>query len=58
MTDRVCGILVTLTGNTRADDMESTLNAIRHIRGVVAVEPVISLCCSLSGFIPVWCGGR
>lgn len=42
MTDRIMGYVVTLEKDTREDDAESTLNALRMIRGVIAVEPQIS----------------
>ena len=42
MTDRHAGYVVTLTSDIREDDAESTLNALRHIKGVVAVEPIIA----------------
>lgn len=38
MTDRLKGVFVALSKELRTDDAESTINAIRHIRGVVAVE--------------------
>jgi len=42
MTDRHSGYLVTLDKDIRSDDAESTLNALRMVRGVISVEPVIS----------------
>jgi hypothetical protein len=42
MTDRVGSFLVTLEGDIRVDDAEATLNAIRMIRRVISVEPLIS----------------
>lgn len=41
MTDRHIGYVVTLEGPVREDDSEAALNAIRMIKGVIAVEPVI-----------------
>lgn len=41
MTDRWRGFAVTLDHSMREDDAESTLEAIRHIKGVVSVEPVV-----------------
>lgn len=41
MTNRHIGYVVTLEGPVREDDSEAALNAIRMIKGVVAVEPVI-----------------
>jgi hypothetical protein len=41
MTDRYCGFAVTLASDLREDDAESTINAIRHIKGVLAVTPVL-----------------
>lgn len=40
MTDRYKGFLVTLTNNTRSDDAEPILDAIRMIRGVATVKPI------------------
>lgn len=42
MTDRHLGYLVTLEQPTREDDAEATLAAIRQIRGVIDVRPVVS----------------
>ncbi|MCK9416466.1 hypothetical protein M0Q97_07400 [Candidatus Dojkabacteria bacterium] len=41
MTDRVKGFTVTLDQDYRIDDVETILNAIRMIKGVVHVEPSI-----------------
>jgi hypothetical protein len=41
MTDRHVGYMVVLEKDTRSDDAEVTLNAIRQIRGVLGVTPVI-----------------
>lgn len=42
MTDRHAGYLVTLTEDIREDDAEFTLNALKMIRGVRSVRPIIS----------------
>lgn len=42
MTDRHKGYIVVLEDDLREDDGESTLNAIRQIRGVLSVEPVVA----------------
>lgn len=42
MTDRYCGFLVTLQQDLRDDDAQATLDALRQIKGVIAVEPVVS----------------
>jgi len=42
MTDRHAAYLVTLDGDTREDDAESTLTALRMVRGVQSVEPVLA----------------
>ena len=42
MTDRVGGFLVVLGEDVREDDAEATLVALRTIRGVVKVEPVVT----------------
>jgi hypothetical protein len=41
MTDRITAYLVTLEEPTREDDAEITLAALRQIRGVAAVKPVV-----------------
>jgi len=41
MTDRYAGLVVTLERDIREDDAEPILDAIRLIRGVASVEPVI-----------------
>lgn len=38
MTDRVRHLTITLDEDTRVDDLESIVSAIRHIRGVANVE--------------------
>lgn len=40
MTERHAGYLVTLEHDMREDDAESTIAALRHIRGVLSVTPV------------------
>lgn len=42
MTDRVKGFVVTLEKDIRIDDVESLMQAIRHMRGIANVEPSIS----------------
>ena len=42
MTDRYKGVVVTFDRDIREDDAEETLNAIRHIRGVLEVQPVVA----------------
>lgn len=42
MTDRYSGFVVTLSRDIREDDAEATIAAIRQIKGVVDVKPVIS----------------
>ena len=42
MTDRHAGYIVTLATDIREDDAEGTLNALRMVRGVISVEPVVS----------------
>jgi len=42
MTDRLKGILVTLDVDVREDDAEPILNAIRQIRHVADVRPVLA----------------
>jgi hypothetical protein len=41
MTDRITAYLVVLDEPTREDDAEATLAAIRQIKGVLTVEPVV-----------------
>jgi hypothetical protein len=40
MTERHAGYVVTLAEDTREDDAEHIINALRMIRGVLSVEPV------------------
>lgn len=42
MTDRYAGFVVTLSEDMREDDARQVLSALRMIRGVVGVEPVVS----------------
>lgn len=42
MTDRHAGYIVVLAEDIREDDAEGTLNALRMVRGVISVTPVIS----------------
>lgn len=42
MTDRVHSFIVILENDMREDDAEHTLNALRMVKGVIKVEPVIS----------------
>lgn len=42
MTDRHSGYVVVLDHDMREDDAEAILNAIRMIKGVATVEPVVS----------------
>lgn len=43
MTDRHAGYVVVLANNVREDDAEEgVLNAIRMIKGVISVEPIIA----------------
>jgi hypothetical protein len=42
MTDRHNGYIVTLEQNIREDDAESTIAALRQIKGVLSVQPVVA----------------
>lgn len=42
MTDRHAGYVVTLENDIREDDAKAIINAIRMVKGVVSVDPVIS----------------
>ena len=42
MSDRYKGFAVMLDRDVLEDDAQSTLDAIRHIKGVVSVEPVMA----------------
>ncbi|MFI8792590.1 hypothetical protein [Streptomyces sp. NPDC055105] len=41
MTDRHAGYVVTLTDDIREDDAEAIINALRLIKGVASVQPVV-----------------
>jgi hypothetical protein len=41
MTDRLAGVIVTFKNNIREDDAEATIAAIRQIKGVLSVEPIV-----------------
>lgn len=41
MTDRLKGVWVAFEDDIRTDDAEATINAIKQIRGVLAVEPSV-----------------
>jgi len=42
VTDRHAGYIVVLAEDIREDDAEDTLNALRMVRGVVSVTPVVA----------------
>lgn len=42
MTDRHAGYVVTLEADLREDDSADTINAIRQIRGVIDVVPLVT----------------
>lgn len=42
MTDRHSGYVVVLDHDMREDDAEATLNALRMVKGVLSVEPIIA----------------
>ena len=41
MTDRHAGYIITLEQNIREDDSEATIAALKQIKGVLNVEPVV-----------------
>lgn len=41
MTDRHSGYLVTLSDDIREDDAQHIINALRMVKGVLSVEPII-----------------
>lgn len=41
MTERHSGYVVTLTQDIREDDADAILNALRMVKGVLSVEPVV-----------------
>lgn len=42
MTDRIKGFIVTLDHDIRDDDVEGIMAAIRHIRSVTSVKPMVA----------------
>ena len=42
MTDRHSGYIVVLENNFRDDDAEAILNALRMVKGVLSVEPIVA----------------
>lgn len=42
MTDRICAFTVTLARDMRDDDVDPTVAAIRQLRGVLSVEPIVA----------------
>lgn len=42
MTDRHAGYVITLAQDIREDDAEAILTALRMIKGVLSVEPVVA----------------
>lgn len=42
MTDRHAGYVVTLSEDIREDDAEAIINAIRMVKGVINVRPIVS----------------
>jgi HD superfamily phosphohydrolase YqeK len=42
VTDRICALTVTLDEDIRVDDVESLMSAIRHMRHVAKVSPVVT----------------
>lgn len=42
MTDRLKGVIVTFERDIREDDAEAVLNAIRMIKGVLSVKPLVA----------------
>lgn len=42
MTDRHQGYIVTLTDDFREDDAEAIINAIRMVKGVASVTPIVA----------------
>lgn len=48
MTDRYNAVVVVFEQDMRSDDAESTIAAIRHIKGVIAVKPNVA---DMSDFI-------
>lgn len=48
MTDRHAGYVVTLAADIREDEAEEILTALRMVKGVLAVEPVVADALALS----------
>ncbi len=48
MTDRLNGVWVAFEKDIRDDDAEGLIDAIRHLRGVLAVEPHVA---SMSDYV-------
>lgn len=42
MTDRHAGYIVTLAEDVREDDAEAILSALRMVKGVLSVEPIVA----------------
>lgn len=42
MTDRINGFYVTLEKNIREDDVRPLMDAMKHMKGVMTVEPQVS----------------
>jgi hypothetical protein len=42
MTDRINGLIVVLEHDTREDDVQSLIDAIRHFRKVIDVKPNVT----------------
>lgn len=42
MSDKYAGFVVGLDKDLRSDEVQATLNAIKMIRGVIVVEPVVT----------------
>jgi hypothetical protein len=42
MTDRHAGYIVTLSNDIREDDAEAVITALKMVKGVVGVEPVLA----------------
>lgn len=42
MTDRHAGYVITLANDIREDDAEHIINALRMIKGVINVQPIVS----------------
>lgn len=41
MTDRHSGYIITLDHDIREDDAEATINALRMVKGVLSVKPIV-----------------